>query len=207
MSCSFCIILILQKYESSHSSHLIGSFSCSNGMIFECHLPEVISDLLIMLCFYIMKNWITSLFWESCQHPHPHSAHSAQIRWHSYPALLHWQEKESSYLSPNYSFQAAWTGQTAIVWSKQLGRNNNDWDIRSLSLVSTVMLMLDVVAFKVHSIWTIETSNDVCVIFLLCRIWLYLISLKMLIIVIIFCLSHRGWSWSIFGWRSQSSIV
>ena len=108
MSCSFCIILILQKYESSHSSHLIGSFSCSNGMIFECHLPEVISDLLIMLCFYIMKNWITSLFWESCQHPHPHSAHSAQIRWHSYPALLHWQEKESSYLSPNYSFQAAW---------------------------------------------------------------------------------------------------
>ena len=63
MSCSFCMILTLQKYESSYSSHLIGSFSCSNGMIFECHLPEVISDLLIMLCFYIMKNWITSLFW------------------------------------------------------------------------------------------------------------------------------------------------
>ena len=28
-----------------------------------------------------------------------------------HPVLLHWQEKESTYLSPNYSFQAAWSSQ------------------------------------------------------------------------------------------------
>ena len=37
-----------------------------------------------------------------------------------HPALLHWPEKESSYLSPNYSFQAAWANQSANGQSKKL---------------------------------------------------------------------------------------
>ena len=54
-------------------------------------------------------------------------------------AVKHWLEKESSYLSPNYSFQAAWAGQTATGWPKLLGKNNWGWDTRSLSLVSALL--------------------------------------------------------------------
>ena len=52
----------------------------------------------------------------------------------THPALLHWPEKESSYLSPNYSSQAAWAGQSATGWSKQLGKKNWGWDTCSSSL-------------------------------------------------------------------------
>ena len=45
-----------------------------------------------------------------------------------------------SYLSPNYSFQAAWASQTATGWSKQLGKDNLGLDMCSLSLFSAVML-------------------------------------------------------------------
>ena len=56
-----------------------------------------------------------------------------------HPALLHWlwPEKESSYLSPNYSFQAAWAGQMATGRSKQHGKNDGGWDTCTLSLVSS----------------------------------------------------------------------
>ena len=56
------------------------------------------------------------------------------------PALLRGREKESSYLSPNLSFQAALASQMVTGRSKQHGKTNWDWDMRSLSLVSAVML-------------------------------------------------------------------
>ena len=63
-----------------------------------------------------------------------------QIHYRAHPALLHWREKESLYLSPNLSFQAALASQMVTGRSKQHGKTNWDWDMRSLSLVSAVML-------------------------------------------------------------------
>ena len=60
----------------------------------------------------------------------------AKTWYHIHQALLHWPEKESSYLSPNYSSQAAWAGQSATGWSKQLGKKNWGWDTCSLSRIS-----------------------------------------------------------------------
>ena len=57
----------------------------------------------------------------------------------AHPALLYWPEKESLYLSPNYSFQAAWPSQLVTGWSKQLGKKNWGWDTSSLSLVSALL--------------------------------------------------------------------
>ena len=40
------------------------------------------------------------------------------------------------YISPNYSFQAAWAGQWLFSWLKQLEKNNWAWDMSSPSILS-----------------------------------------------------------------------
>ena len=66
------------------------------------------------------------------------SADSTQIWWFTgmlmpHPTWLHWPEKDSGYLSPNFSFQAAWMDEWLICRLKQLGENDYDWDTNSFS--------------------------------------------------------------------------
>ena len=56
------------------------------------------------------------------------------------PAIKQWIEKGSLYLSPNYSFQTFWAGQTAFGWPKLLGKKNLDWVMSSLYLASALLL-------------------------------------------------------------------
>ena len=55
-------------------------------------------------------------------------------------SLKYWPEKEGLYLSPNYSFQAAWAGyMTTASRPKLLGKKNWGWDTYTLSLVNALL--------------------------------------------------------------------
>ena len=59
----------------------------------------------------------------------------------SHPALLHWREKESAYLSTNLSFyKLLGAASGRLVGSSSLERKIWDWDTSTLFFISVVML-------------------------------------------------------------------
>ena len=68
----------------------------------------------------------------------------------------HWPEKESLYLSPNYSFQAAWDSQTTTGLAKLLGKKKWGWDIRFTQAVFWIKMTKYIVG-------DIFSSGRVCI--------------------------------------------